>query len=81
MSHLTNIQFRGLKIGDRVRLVMGAGDHYLDAVVTIADRPRASVSVIVSKILKKGSGCTAIKGDILIADISELFLLQTGSLV
>ena len=66
------VQFKGLKIGDRVCLVAGHSDHREVAACTVAGWPAVSVSVTVDKIYHKGSSVSLNEGDKIL--VSELTL-------
>ncbi|KKQ95396.1 MAG: hypothetical protein UV74_C0013G0213 [Candidatus Woesebacteria bacterium GW2011_GWB1_43_14] len=77
---LTNTQFMGLKIGDRLLLRSGNGKNRLEAEVIVADSPSASVWVIINKITLKGKDEEASVGEKRIAGRSELYLFRTRPL-
>ncbi len=77
---LTEQQFNGLKIGDKVLLKSRKGDYRSEAEVTVADNPEFSVWVIVDKVTHKGNQSDIAEGKKRIAGRDELYLAITERL-
>ena len=73
---LTDTQFLGLKIGDKVLLRSGTGEHRVEAEVTVEGQPDVVVWVRLDKITHQGEKAEVAEGEKRVAGSSELYLVH-----